>query len=891
MSLSARHWLACLPVLYMLGECYITASASAIVLDGANRHQAGGQSTFYQVPNETLDIRHQVATASQSPSSAPIADTVANSSPQASPTTPSLSGAEYITTLQTLIVTTSTLGIPGPSPVVQSSRSNETTTSSSSSTAAITSSAPIATPALPIQVTLDPSYGAAGAVFIISGIAMCFMGLRNRWTSYFLTGFYLVTICILLFILRFMPASNPSSKTKGLYLLAMFGAGILAGLLSMPLYYLSKYLVGALGGFSLAMTGESTSTTVHNSSTVLFLHDDGLIPASLFVLRIILIFVLMIFGSILSTFKSIHGHVVLGSTAMAGAFFFILGVDCFTSAGLKEFIVFLWGFSSLFPSDHFPFAQGMQIEVGVIIAMTLVGVVVQLKVWDAVQKQRKSIEPNVKSIRHDDEEAAAENLKAQLTTERDEWEKRHSNIGDRVASPAATKRSQDEGVRFSTEFPEFRRRSKRSTLESRKVSESINFLPKIDLGFDHSAVEPSAPAAMPRLSFEDKDQNGKNDAVQRAIDQYYDDIARIERNKTTNSSILDSFADTKFGSSSTSGIVFPKSRIVSEPEALRTEFKSFNLPRQAQGFEDLQAQRELAAERERNRRELDALKMEIQRLKQRNDVSAMDILQTLVVDLNRNGQGHPADDRGAVRDSRRREFSEPRGRSRRPHQLRSQSADLLERESLSSVFEDVRKPFIQLPANGKNDKTLPRRRNSGGPELSFFDVNAVRANLDRQRVLEQEVNMPERERLEREQAAEDVQVLPEHLIGRAVVSPTPRKLAERHSRLMRGLQSRAKGLHQSQGPAPSEHPLRRKAALPIRQRLNGESPGRHQDLCSSRMRRESEPVANVPKMGSGDWQDALNSPPARNQSSMGHHSRQSEADTQVRLNNRVRNWV
>jgi hypothetical protein len=41
-------------------------------------------------------------------------------------------------------------------------------------------------------------------------------------------------------------------------------------------------------------------------------------------------------GFVLCTFPSIHYHVLLTATACFGATAFILGVDCYTTAGLKE---------------------------------------------------------------------------------------------------------------------------------------------------------------------------------------------------------------------------------------------------------------------------------------------------------------------------------------------------------------------------------------------------------------------------------------------------------------------------------------------------------------------------------------------------------------------------
>lgn len=63
----------------------------------------------------------------------------------------------------------------------------------------------------------------------------------------------------------------------------------------------------------------------------------------------------------------------IGSTA------FVLGVDCFTSQGLKEFYFWNFGFGSIFhvqlapQNGIFRLTQGMQIELGVIGVVAFLG--------------------------------------------------------------------------------------------------------------------------------------------------------------------------------------------------------------------------------------------------------------------------------------------------------------------------------------------------------------------------------------------------------------------------------------------------------------------------------------------------------------------------------------
>jgi hypothetical protein len=91
--------------------------------------------------------------------------------------------------------------------------------------------------------------------------------------------------------------------------------------------------------------------------------------------------VVFFIAGLVSTF---HYHLILTSTAFIGATAFILGVDCFTRAGLKEFYIYNLGFrNGLFPKLWvqeegsvgewvFPLLTIMQVEIGVLIAVFLV---------------------------------------------------------------------------------------------------------------------------------------------------------------------------------------------------------------------------------------------------------------------------------------------------------------------------------------------------------------------------------------------------------------------------------------------------------------------------------------------------------------------------------------
>ena len=135
-------------------------------------------------------------------------------------------------------------------------------------------------------------------------------------------------------------AIHPPNKTlRGLFVLACGVAGIAGGGVSIFFWQQAKYFIGAWGGFSIGLW-------------VQCFRDGGLIRPIGF--RWILYIgaspvpAIMAWhcshhiigcgavGFVLCTVPKLHYHILIIGTAITGASAFILGVDCFTTAGLKE---------------------------------------------------------------------------------------------------------------------------------------------------------------------------------------------------------------------------------------------------------------------------------------------------------------------------------------------------------------------------------------------------------------------------------------------------------------------------------------------------------------------------------------------------------------------------
>ncbi|KAF5384794.1 hypothetical protein D9615_001424 [Tricholomella constricta] len=313
-----------------------------------------------------------------------------------------------------------------------------TVSATSSSASASASAEPTPSPIV-LATILDPAFGVLGAILILTGLPSAFWGHKNRWTSFFLIGFYTLSLVCFVLILKFgiLAAVNPPSRTlRGMFVLASSIAGIVGGGIAIFFWKAARYGIGAWGGFALGLW-------------IQCFHNGGLIKAVGF--RWILYIGCAVIGFILCTIPKIHYHILLISTAFVGSSAFMLGVDCFTTAGLKEvgiyfaitlpvnqqtnhqqFYIWNLGFRSLFPKFtnngiEFPVSQTMQIELGLIGAVALMGAAVQLRILAVLHRKLGEITEEQKK-RDEEAEFHAAGRFADVLRERTEWEKEHPTL-------------------------------------------------------------------------------------------------------------------------------------------------------------------------------------------------------------------------------------------------------------------------------------------------------------------------------------------------------------------------------------------------------------------------------------------------------------------------------
>lgn len=179
---------------------------------------------------------------------------------------------------------------------------------------------------LPFQPEITPALGVAGVLLIIAGAAYTFVGIKSKVLHIALSTAYLVALAITVLLVY---VCNPpiSNGIQGAYLVAaVVPACIIAGL-ALIFADLLGGLGCVLGGFCLGMW-------------FLTLQPGGLVTSEGG--RVGLIIGFTAAGTVLWFSHYTRTYGLIACISFAGATSLILGIDCFSRSGLKEFWVYLW---------------------------------------------------------------------------------------------------------------------------------------------------------------------------------------------------------------------------------------------------------------------------------------------------------------------------------------------------------------------------------------------------------------------------------------------------------------------------------------------------------------------------------------------------------------------
>ena len=192
-----------------------------------------------------------------------------------------------------------------------------------------------------------------------------------------------------------------NNAVQGAYFIAAFLTGVLFGGGSIIFADVTEGLSCLLGGFCLSMW-------------FLVLTPGGLAKSTAGRAILIACFTLGTFAFYISHYT--RPYALIGSISFAGATVAVLGIDCFSRAGLKEFWLYLWSElfltcsiklyqwllgvnhlsdlnDALFPPHYdkpYPITRGIRVEIACIILIFLLGVMSQVKVWKIIKARREN---------------------------------------------------------------------------------------------------------------------------------------------------------------------------------------------------------------------------------------------------------------------------------------------------------------------------------------------------------------------------------------------------------------------------------------------------------------------------------------------------------------------
>ena len=247
---------------------------------------------------------------------------------------------------------------------------------------------------------------------MISGAVFAFVGIQHRLIYVFLSAAYLASLSVTVLILYVMNPAVPDA-TQGAYLVAITATGIVFGAGAMFFPDLTEGFGCLLGGFCLSMW-------------LLVLKPGGLLTSTTSITIFIVAFSAAIWSTAYIPFTKPYG--LIASLAFGGATVIILGIDCFSRAGLKEFWVYIWRLNdNVFPLDTntYPVTRGIKVEIAGVIMITAVGILTQMKLWKFIKKRRDrraAAKAEKRKSLDREEEMVGKRVEWENTRTRQQWE-------------------------------------------------------------------------------------------------------------------------------------------------------------------------------------------------------------------------------------------------------------------------------------------------------------------------------------------------------------------------------------------------------------------------------------------------------------------------------------
>ncbi|CAD6447604.1 a6a7ad3c-3924-44e0-b0a0-12f5ebc685c1 [Sclerotinia trifoliorum] len=384
-----------------------------------------------QERDDSAALSSTISSTSPSISSSAKGPRKSNESPtSASTTTHSRSTSSSMPTSVSMSAT------PSTSSTMLTSAASSSSISGSATTIPVTDSAfnsTIPPGQLPLRPEITPAFAIAGVILVTTGALSTLIGVKNRWLHISLSTAYLASLAITVLILYVMnlPVSN---AVQGAYVVAVVLPGLIIGGCSLIFSEMAEGLGCLLGGFCFSMW-------------LLVMKTGGLITSTSG--KSVLIAVISIGAYSLSFSNYTRTYGLIACISFAGSTAIVLGIDCFSRAGLKEFWAYIWNLNqNLFPlgATTYPVTRGIRVEIAAVFIIFLAGLVSQSKVHKMIQDRRaQRIEERQENARvlEEEEMNIGKRIEDRNIAEKEQWEKTY---GDNIKIKSVDESTRDSGV-------------------------------------------------------------------------------------------------------------------------------------------------------------------------------------------------------------------------------------------------------------------------------------------------------------------------------------------------------------------------------------------------------------------------------------------------------------
>jgi hypothetical protein len=208
------------------------------------------------------------------------------------------------------------------------------------------------------------------------------------------------------------------NAVQGAYVVAVVCTGAILGGLAIAFRDLTECLGCLLGGFTLSMW-------------LLTLGPGGLISDNTGKVVFIAAFTLAGFGLYFSRWTRKHG--LIACVSFSGATATVIGIDCFSRAGLREFWAYIWALNDgLFPLGvtTYPLTRGIRVELAITILLFVFGIISQLRLWRLIKTRRNRGKEEPDESERDlatEEDNIGRQVEEMASHERREWERVYGN--------------------------------------------------------------------------------------------------------------------------------------------------------------------------------------------------------------------------------------------------------------------------------------------------------------------------------------------------------------------------------------------------------------------------------------------------------------------------------